>query len=251
MGAQPLKTLDRLDQDLAGFSRALLSTSGSLLLLVILVGNLWSASACVIRIFQKRPERPTIQVRDADPARLGDAKVLRALDEAWDVFESSSRPTLQVAESTEINAASLGDGRFIVFEGTTEMTAEVIDGVVAHEVAHDVLRHARKAGELRDLSEFLAEAIAFFTRTDAVTAETMRNQITEATLPRYSRSQEYEADELAADILSSEGYDDGAKVMADTLRLLIQKGGDTGGGFFDTHPSTQQRIDALLRKGQK
>ena len=47
------------------------------------------------------------------------------------------------------------------------------------------------------------------------------------------------------EILTRAGYPKG--VMADTLTWLLQVEGASGGGFFATHPATDDRIQALKK----
>ena len=66
------------------------------------------------------------------------------------------------------------------------------------------------------------------------------------TLPKYSQKQEYEADEYAVRILSMSGYEKSELVFANTLKYIRNNYGDSGGGFFDYHPSTEKRIQKVI-----
>jgi predicted Zn-dependent protease len=61
----------------------------------------------------------------------------------------------------------------------------------------------------------------------------------------YGRQEEYQADAHGAEILKRAGYS--PKVMEETLTWLINTEGGSEGGFFSTHPATDDRI-AVLRK---
>jgi predicted Zn-dependent protease len=67
-----------------------------------------------------------------------------------------------------------------------------------------------------------------------------------ATLPKYSQEQEYEADEYAILILSHSGYEKPEVIYANTLQYIKNSYGDSGGGYFDYHPSTSDRINRVL-----
>ena len=60
----------------------------------------------------------------------------------------------------------------------------------------------------------------------------------------YSRTEESQADAHGVEILHRAGYD-GRMLMVNGLTWLRQTEGDSGGGFFATHPSTDDRIVAL------
>lgn len=61
----------------------------------------------------------------------------------------------------------------------------------------------------------------------------------------YSRKEEYEADKHGVELLKRTGQS--TQLMVDTLTWLMQTAGSGGGGFFATHPATEDRIDALRR----
>ncbi len=65
------------------------------------------------------------------------------------------------------------------------------------------------------------------------------------TLPKYSRNQEFEADRKAIEILKALGENNPEKELSQALQLLLDKYGNTGGGFLDSHPSTSERIQRL------
>ena len=63
----------------------------------------------------------------------------------------------------------------------------------------------------------------------------------------FSRSEEYAADAHGVEILNRAGYK-GKQVMADTLTWLLQTSGPSG-GFLETHPGTQDRIQRVRNMG--
>jgi predicted Zn-dependent protease len=64
---------------------------------------------------------------------------------------------------------------------------------------------------------------------------------------KYSRDEEFAADRHGVELLERAGHR--KEVMIDGLTWLMQVSGDSGGGFFSTHPGTQDRI-AALRAGR-
>ena len=61
----------------------------------------------------------------------------------------------------------------------------------------------------------------------------------------YSRKEEYAADEHGAELLERTGQS--KQLMIDTLTWLMQTSGSDSGGFFATHPGTEDRIAALKK----
>jgi len=174
-------------------------------------------------------------------------ELFRALNETWSAANSDGSRALDVVllRSSDINAASLGRGRFLLWTGLSDLPAWSVDAVMAHEVAHDALRHSKKAAELQDLTDFVAEVFSLFSGSDERTDRVIRRWTRNLILPKYSRSQEYAADSVGALILAIRGYDAPRQVMAACLELIRQRYGDSGGGMFDYHPSVTERISRL------
>ena len=61
----------------------------------------------------------------------------------------------------------------------------------------------------------------------------------------YSRQEEYAADKHGAELLERTGQS--KQLMIDTLTWLMQTAGSDSGGFFATHPGTEDRIVALRK----
>ena len=61
----------------------------------------------------------------------------------------------------------------------------------------------------------------------------------------YSRQEEYAADSHGVELLERTGQS--KQLMIDTLTWLMQQSGPDSGGFFATHPGTEDRIAALKK----
>ena len=59
-------------------------------------------------------------------------------------------------------------------------------------------------GELKDVTDFVAEALAFFSQADPETEATMKDQISRTALPRYTQKQELDADETGVALKTRE-----------------------------------------------
>lgn len=160
-------------------------------------------------------------------------------------------PKVFIADSRDINAASFGSGRFVVWDGVADLPDSVVAAIFAHEVAHDILRHSKKAQDVKDLMDFFGDALSVFGRADAGTERTLKKWVGYTAVPKYSRSQEFEADAKAVEILRMLGCREPEKELADALQLLLAKYGNLGGGFFDSHPSTTERIKRLHSDAQR
>jgi Zn-dependent protease with chaperone function len=173
------------------------------------------------------------------------------LHRIWSTARPPQAPfALLMLRSQEVNAVSFGAGRFLVWEGVGQLPRLSIDAIAAHEVAHDILRHSKKASELQDLMDFFAEALSLFSGSDDPTRAVIRRWTRNMALPHYSRRQELQADSLAVELLRADGNADAVLAMTETLQLLRQQYGESGGGLFANHPSVTERVQALHRRAE-
>ncbi len=111
---------------------------------------------------------------------------------------------------------------------------------MAHEIAHSDLGHVAKAQPLGaglQIGAIILDQI--FPGSGAITP--IAGQLV---ANAYSRNEEYEADAHGVDILRRAGYD-GKALMVSTLSWLKATEGGGSGGFFATHPGTDDRIQAV------
>jgi len=159
-----------------------------------------------------------------------------------------------VLDTPEINAVSAPGGFVFITTGFLKLipNEDALAGVLAHEVAHIVKGHGLKAISRSNLNSALlligkeaasgsADATiqlltATFERSISDVFETLMNN-------GYSRSQEYEADEYAADLLSKAGYSPAS--MLQTLDILDKNTQDNSQGWYKTHPDPAKRISEL------
>jgi predicted Zn-dependent protease len=166
--------------------------------------------------------------------------------------ETFSGYHFQVLDSEEVNAFAAPGGFIFVTNGLLKLVPDedALAGVLAHEVAHVVQGHGVKAIAQANLTQaFLVlgkEVASSYTPGDLrVLTETFGGSITdvfETILGKgYSRSQEYDSDELAVELVKLVGYNPNG--LANTLDALSKKKGD--GGWFSTHPEPADRLDEL------
>jgi Zn-dependent protease with chaperone function len=217
------------------------------LLLVIVV----FAAKCAGPLITGQGKDSGLQIVEADMTNPTHKKIASALERVWSVSSSGAETNMKlfIANSPDINAASFGNGRFLFWAGTAELPEDLLEAISAHEVAHDMLKHSRNAGELRDLTDFFGEAVSFITGSDDPTEQTLKDWFGKTVIPRYSRAQELEADIKAVALLGLVGTENPKKAMSACLETLLSKYGNSGGRFFDSHPSTKERIERLNAPG--
>ncbi|HEY9767301.1 MAG TPA: M48 family metallopeptidase [Coleofasciculaceae cyanobacterium] len=148
----------------------------------------------------------------------------------------------QVVASDEVNAFATPGGFVYITTGllkTAENRAQLAS-VMAHEIAHINEKHG-----IKNLKQAVAaRGIASTVGVDTNTLAQIAYQLT-VDLPQ-SRSFEYEADSSGLSILEQAGYP--AQAFADFLVKLESSGGTPE--FLRTHPSSENRIDAIAQESQ-
>lgn len=147
-----------------------------------------------------------------------------------------------VMDDPHINAANAGGGEFYVTTGLlTKANDEQLAGIVAHEVAHADLGHVTKLqtiGTGTNIAAVLLNALG-------VPGAGLVPLAGDLLIARpYGRDAEYAADRHGAELLQRTGRD-GKRIMGATLTWLMQAEGAGAGGFFATHPATEDRIERV------
>jgi putative metalloprotease len=148
-----------------------------------------------------------------------------------------------VMEDSSINAASAGNGEFLVTTGLLQKANDdQLRGVLAHELAHQDLNHVQKTQTLGtglQIGMILLDQIIPGSGAVAPIAG-------ELILRKYTRTEEYAADKHGVALLQRAGHP-GKKMMSDTLNWLMTSSGANSGktSFLSTHPGTTDRIAAV------
>jgi putative metalloprotease len=146
-------------------------------------------------------------------------------------------------DDPSINAASAGNGQFLVTTGLMQKANDrQLQAVLAHELAHQDLNHVQKAQTLGtglNIGMILLDQIIPGTGAIAPIAG-------ELLLRKYTRNEEYAADKHGVQLLQRAGYP-GKQMMAETLNWLMSSTGGSNSktSFLATHPGTTDRIAAV------
>jgi predicted Zn-dependent protease len=223
--------------------------------LAALLATLSLAAACAAPVSSPSPSSsggsPTPTASAPRPAaRLAPAqaerhkRVMLPLIQAADNKRPLNQVKVGIVDDDHINAGSAGDGQFIVTTGLLrKANDQQLAGVLAHEVAHDDLGHVAKAQRLQT-----GVAIGMVILDQIIPGSGQLTPVAGTLISRaYGRHEEYQADAHGAEILKRAGYS--PKVMEETLTWLLNTEGGSEGGFFSTHPATDDRIAALRRTG--
>ena len=223
--------------------------------LAALLATLSLAAACAAPVSSPSPSssggsptptasapRSTARIDPAQAERL--KRVMLPLVQAANNKRPLNQVKIGIVDDDHINAGSAGEGQFIVTTGLLrKANDQQLAGVLAHEVAHDDLGHVAKAQRLQT-----GVAIGMVILDQIIPGSGQLTPVAGTLISRaYGRHEEYQADAHGAEILKRAGYS--PKVMEETLTWLLNTEGGSEGGFFSTHPATDDRIAALRRTG--
>jgi Zn-dependent protease with chaperone function len=185
-----------------------------------------------------QPTASTRPVSAQDGERL--RRIMTPLIQAMNNPRQLSGVKVGIMDDPAINAANAGGGEFYVTRGLLEKANDQqLMGVLAHEVAHEDLRHVAKAQAVG-----AGLNIGMVILDQLIPGSGALTPIAGQLIARgYSRREEYEADKHGAELLQRIGSS--KQVMIDTLQWLLATEGGSPGGFFATHPATAERIEAL------
>jgi putative metalloprotease len=189
---------------------------------------------------------------DARSTELADPR-LRALTDRMARVLDVTRIPVHIYEIDPVNGLAAPDGRIFITRGfyrkyqSGEVSAEELASVIAHELGHVALGHSRRrmidfSGQnaLRTaLMMVLGRIIPFFGAWIANILATML-------AAGLSRSDEYEADEYAAALLTRAGIGTGPqKALFAKLEALTAQRAGVAPAWLMSHPRTADRIAAL------
>ncbi|MCL2067688.1 MAG: M48 family metalloprotease [Treponema sp.] len=156
-----------------------------------------------------------------------------------------------IMDSQEYNAFATPGGHIMLTRALVDAaeSEDALAALIAHELAHIMLRHAAAiiehmslANELDDIAG-RAAALAG-NSTAAQRALQMRSSVAgvvDAMMKNgYSQVQEFDADSKALELLAGAGYD--PRGLLEILQVLQRVQPARAGGFNSTHPSPAQRI---------
>ena len=157
-----------------------------------------------------------------------------------------------VLDTEELNAVSAPDGYIFVSRGLLRIlpNEEALAAVLAHEVGHVALGHGVHAVSQGNLTEAVTilgkEAASKYggsavQQLTGVFGSSVTDVVNTVLKDGYSRSQEYDADQYAAELLQKAGYDPHG--LLQVLEQIEKSKAGKGGGWQSTHPKPEDRID--------
>ena len=194
----------------------------------------------------------THKMLDAKSQPLTDPAVLLLADRMAAALELPAIK-VNVFEIEPVNGLAAPDGRIFLTRGFLnrkargEVSAEELAAVIAHELGHVALGHAR-----RRMIDFTGQNAVFFMLTALlsrflpVIGVWIANLVTGALAARLSRRDEFEADAYASALLIKAGI--GTGPQKSLFHKLDAMAGGRGGGmpaWLMSHPVSAERIAAI------
>ncbi|WP_323783104.1 M48 family metallopeptidase [Thalassovita sp.] len=194
----------------------------------------------------------TARELDAQSTELADPVLKQVTDRLAAALELP-RIRVYIYEIAPVNGLAAPDGRIFITRGFYDkfkqgaVTAEEMASVIAHELGHVALGHSRR--RMIDFSgqNALRTAMAMvLSRLLPGIGGYLATALTRLLAARLSRSDEYEADEYAAALLTKAGIGTGAqKDLFRKLEALTKSNSGAAPAWLLSHPKTPERIKAI------
>ncbi|WP_170366222.1 M48 family metallopeptidase [Ruegeria arenilitoris] len=189
---------------------------------------------------------------DAKSTELADPELKRMTDRLAAALDVARVP-VYIYEIDPVNGLAAPDGRIFITRGfyrkfrNGEVSAEEMASVIAHELGHVALGHARRRMiDFSGQNAMRAALMMLLNRFIPFIGAWIANALTALLASRLSRADEYEADEYAAALLTKAGIGIGPqKSLFHKLEDLTQQRAGVVPAWLMSHPKTAERIAAL------
>ncbi len=198
----------------------------------------------------KELDRKSTELADPHLKRLTD-RLAASLD--------LHRIPVYVYEIEPVNGLAAPDGRIFITRGfyrkfqTGDVTGEEMASVIAHELGHVALGHARRRMiDFSGQNALRTALIMVLGRFIPFIGVWIANMLTSLLAAGLSRSDEYEADAYAAALLTKAGIGVAPqKSLFRKLNALTEQRAGLAPAWLMSHPHTDQRIAALEQLERK
>jgi putative metalloprotease len=169
------------------------------------------------------------------------------------------RIKVNIYEIEPINGLADADGRIFITRGfyrkfrSGEVSAEEMASVIAHEMGHVALGHAKQRAIDFSGQNALRTALAMMlSRFIPFIGGYIAAGLVSLLTARLSRNDEYEADAYATALLIKSGIGAGPqKTMFEKLEVMTGAAGSAMPAWLIGHPKPKQRIEAITKNEAK
>lgn len=195
---------------------------------------------------------------DAKSTRLADPKLKALTDQMAEALDLADIP-VHIYEIQPVNGLAAPDGRIFITRGFYDeytqgrVTGDELASVIAHELGHVALGHARKrmidfSGQ-NAMRTVLAIILSRFLPGIGVL---IANALTRLVAAGLSRGDEYEADAYATALLIKSGIgSEGQKSLFNKLDTLTKSRAGVMPAWLMSHPKSTDRIAAIEKNEAK
>lgn len=162
------------------------------------------------------------------------------------VVDASPRPVgnwvFGVLDTDEVNAYAGPNGYIFVTRGALEKMEDESElaGVLAHEITHVLHHHGLEGIKFEATKGVGLAALGAFSKDARNFSQVIDLGADVLVSKPYGRTQELDADKTAVQLVTAAGYDPNGYA-----RFLTRL---QGGGFFSTHPGTEERLSAVQQQ---
>lgn len=214
----------------------------------ILLAILYAMVMYRFSVWRTRRELDAQSTELADPMlKVMTDKLAKALD--------IPRVRVHIYEIDPVNGLASPDGRIFITRGfyrkfqNGEVTADEMASVIAHELGHVALGHARRRMiDFSGQNALRTAMIMLFSRLLPGVGVMIANALASLLAARLSRGDEYEADEYAAALLTKAGIGVEPQIsLFEKLEALTQSRAGVMPAWLMSHPKTAERIEAIRK----
>lgn len=152
-----------------------------------------------------------------------------------------------VVDDPSVNAFAIPGGHVYVNRGLLAQAdkADMLAGVMAHEISHVVARHVIKQAEQQQTIGAIGSIL--LGQNPNALAVLVANIAAGGAMARFSRADEKQADDMGLDLMARASYDPQGMLDMFQKLLALDQGGGGGavGRFFQDHPGTTDRINDI------
>lgn len=158
--------------------------------------------------------------------------------------------TVTILDTAEVNAFALPGGYVYVTRGILALANDTseLSAVLAHEIAHVTLRHARARTNRARTNEIVDKVVSGVFGADVATDQSSNRS--RVSMAAFSQQQELAADREGIRIAGRAGYDPhaAARFLGAMGRFARFSAGDADqeGDFLASHPSTPDRVQKAV-----
>ena len=164
----------------------------------------------------------------------------------------ADRPfTFKVINDRSVNAFAIPGGHVYINSGLIAQAdkADMLAGVMAHEMSHVIARHAIKQAE--QAQEINTIGSILLGQNPSALQSIVANILAGGAMAKFSRTDEKEADDLGIGYMSAAGFDPhGMLDMFQKLLSLERSSPNAVDKFLSDHPTTQSRINDIQNRIQ-